>query len=186
MTQASTEKKKTSNPPGSPEKGEPVYIAVGKIRRPHGVQGEMSMEILTDFPEKIQSGLEVFVGVKKTPYQVASTRKTAAGILIRFTSIENPESAGLLRNQFVYLPLSHQLDLPKGRYYHHEIIGMSVVDEQGQTLGLITEILVTGANDVYVVRDESGKETLLPAIKSVILLIDPENKSMKVRMQEWD
>jgi 16S rRNA processing protein RimM len=186
MTPASAQKKLTSNTPGSPEKGEPVYIAVGKIRRPHGVQGEMSMELLTDFPERIQSGLEVFVGTKKTLYEVASVRNIAAGILIRFTSIDNPETAGLLRNQVVYIASSNQRDLPKGRYYHHEIIGMSVFDDNGTLLGKVDEILVTGANDVYVVRDGDGKEILLPAIKSVILLIDPESKTMKVRLQEWD
>ncbi len=186
MNQGSAQEKKTSRQPGSPEKGEPVYIAVGKIRRPHGVQGEMSMEIITDFPEKIKPDLDVFVGTKKQPFQIASVRSTASGLLIRFSSIDNPESAGLLRNQVVFIHAPEQRELPKGRYYHHEVIGMRVINENDQVLGVVTEILVTGANDVYIVRDEGGKETLLPAIKSVILEIDIDSKTMKVHAQEWD
>jgi 16S rRNA processing protein RimM len=175
-----------SKRPGSPEKGEPVYISIGKIRRPHGVKGEMLMQVDTDLPEKIRPDLEVFVGTKKQPYKIKGVRNTASALLISFQSITNPETAGLLRNQLVFIKVPEIRELPDGRYYQHEVIGMSVVDEQGSDIGVIMEILVTGANDVYVVKQDSGDEILLPAIKTVIRDIDIEKKRMIVCLPEWE
>ena len=69
--------------------------------------------------------------------------------------------------------------------YLNEIIGMQVLDESEQSIGAVTEVIVTGANDVYVIRSESGEEVLIPAIKSVILKMDREANLMIIRLQEW-
>jgi 16S rRNA processing protein RimM len=74
--------------------------------------------------------------------------------------------------------------LPEGKLYQHELFGFQVVDENGDSLGELVEIIETGANDVYVVRNESGKEILLPAIPAVILELDSERRLMRVHVLE--
>ena len=171
------------NSPGSPD-GEPVYLAVGFLRRAHGVRGEIIMDLHTDFPERLRDGRKLFVGEEHKPVTLAGARPHAKGMLVRFKGIDSPEAAGELRNQWVYVRVADVPRLPEGRLYQHELFGLRVVDEDGQPLGELVEIIETGANDVYVVRDPSGGEILLPAIPSVILEIDAERHTMRVHLLE--
>ena len=172
--------KKTS---GSPS-GEPVYLTVGFLRRPHGVQGEIIMDLHTDFPERMKRGRKLFVGEDRQPMTLTSVRPHAAGLLVKFKDIETPEAAGVFRNHWVYIHSKDAPPLPEGQLYKHELFGFHVVDEDGNLLGELVEILETGANDVYVVQDEAGKEILLPAIPSVILDLDLDRRFMKVHLLE--
>jgi 16S rRNA processing protein RimM len=171
------------NAPGSPD-GEPVYLVVGFLRRAHGLQGEMIMDLHTDFPERLRSGRKLFVGNEHKAMTLSSARPHAKGMLVRFKGIENPEDAGQLRNQWVYVRATDVPSLPEGKIYQHELFGFQVVDEGGNSLGELVEIIETGANDVYVVKNESGKEILLPAIPSVILELDPVRRLMRVHLLE--
>ena len=169
------------NTSGSPD-GEPEYLTVGFLRRPHGLQGEINMDLHTDFPERMKSGRKLFVGKQYQPMTLASVRPHQSGLLVKFKGVESPESAGLFRNQWVYIRARDASPLPEGQLYQHELIGFGVVDENDNALGELTEILETGANDVYVVRDEAGKEILLPAIPSVILKLDAARRLMWVHL----
>jgi 16S rRNA processing protein RimM len=173
----------TKNAPGSPD-GEPVYLVVGFLRRAHGVRGEIIMDVHTDFPERLQSGKKLFVGDEHQPMTLAGARPHAKGMLVKFEGVETPERAGELRNQWVYVKASDLPSLPEGKLYQHELFGFAVEDENGIPLGELVEIIETGANDVYVVRTESGKEILLPAISSVILETDPARRLMRVHLLE--
>jgi 16S rRNA processing protein RimM len=84
----------------------------------------------------------------------------------------------------VYVKATDVPALPEGKLYQHELFGFEVVDENGNLLGELVEILETGANDVYVVRNEAGKEILLPAIPSVILETDPTRRVLRVHLLE--
>ena len=84
----------------------------------------------------------------------------------------------------MYVRASDVPSLPEGKLYQHEIFGFQVVDENENSLGEVVEIIETGANNVYVVRDESGKEILLPAIPSVILETDPSRRVLRVHLLE--
>lgn len=167
---------------GSPSKGEPVYLAVGLLRRPHGVHGEILMEVYTDFPERLEDGTTVFLGGKHKPATIRHIRHHNDGLLFSFEGVDTPESAGLLRKQMVYVKTETRPALPAGQYYHHQMIGMIVVDDSGNELGRLTEIIVTGANDVYVVSSNEGKELLLPSIKQVVLDVDVEANRMIVHL----
>ena len=167
---------------GSPSKGEPVYLAVGLLRRPHGVHGEILMEVYTDFPERLEDGTTVFLGAKHKPAAIRHIRHHNEGLLFSFEGVDTPESAGLLRKQLVYVKTATRPALPAGQYYHHQMIGMTVVDDSGNELGKLTEIIETGANDVYVVLSGSGKELLLPSIKQVVLDVDVESNRMIVHL----
>ena len=168
---------------GTPN-GEPVYLKVGFIRRPHGLHGEMIMDLHTDFPERMKSGRKLLVGEEHEPQTLVGARPHQAGLLIKLKGIDTPEAAGQLRNQWVYIKSSDAPPLPEGKIYQHEMFGFQVVDENDQPLGELVEILETGANNVYVVRDNSGHELLLPAIPSVVLNIDPTRRLMRVHLLE--
>jgi 16S rRNA processing protein RimM len=173
----------TKNAPGSPD-GEPVYLVVGFLRRPHGVHGEIIMDLHTDFPERLDSGRKLFVGDEYKPATLSGARPHAKGLLVKFKGVETPEDAGQMRNQWVYVRASDAPRLPEGKLYQHELFGFQVVDENENSLGELVEIIETGANDVYVVRDETGKEILLPAIPSVVLATDPARRVMRVHLLE--
>ena len=168
---------------GSPD-GEPVCLTVGFIRRPHGVRGEMVMDLHTDFPERMKSGRKLLIGEDRQLMTLDSARPHQAGLLVKFNGIDTPEDAGRFRNQWVYVKSSDAPQLPEGKIYQHELFGFQVVDENNQVLGELVEILETGANNVYVVRNEAGREILLPAIPPVILDVDPARRLMKVHLLE--
>jgi 16S rRNA processing protein RimM len=171
------------NASGSPD-GEPVYLTVGFLRRAHGVLGEIILDLHTDFPERLKSGRMLFLGEEHKPMTLASARPHAKGMLIKFKGVETPEDVGQLRNQWVYVKASDMPPLPEGQLYQHELFGFSVVDESDKLLGELVEILETGANDVYVVRDANGREILLPVIPSVILELDPARRLIRVHLLE--
>jgi 16S rRNA processing protein RimM len=171
------------NSSGSPD-GEPVYLVVGFLRRPHGLHGEIIMDLHTDFPERFQGGRKLFVGDEHKPMTLSGARSHAKGLLVKFKGVENPEDAGKWRNQWVYVRATDVPGLPEGKIYQHELFGYSVIDEEEKILGELVEIIETGANDVYVVRDQAGKEILLPAIPSVILETDPARHVIRVHLLE--
>lgn len=162
--------------------GEPEYLAVGFLRRPHGVKGEMIMDVHTDFPERLKTGMTLFVGEDHIPMKLAGRRPYQAGLLVRFRGFKTPEQAGLYRNTWVYVRASDRPPLPEGEYYHHQLLGLDVITDEGRALGTLVEVLETGANDVYVVRDADGRETLLPAIPAVILDIRLADRLMRVHL----
>ncbi len=166
---------------GSP-KGESIYLAIGYLRRPHGVQGEIIMDLHTDFPDRIKSGRKVYIGEKYESFTIGSARVHANGLLIKLRGFNSPETAGRFRNQWVYVKSSEVPALPEGRHYKHELLGLTVMNDDGNKLGILNEVLETGANDVYVVVRENGKEVLLPAIADVVIELNMDDKVMKVHM----
>jgi len=167
---------------GSPSKGEPVYLAVGSLRRPHGVHGAILLEVYTDFPERLTEGTTVFLGGQHTPIKIRHIRHHNDGLLLDFDDFDTPEAVGRLRNQIVYVKTSDRPKLPEGQFYHHQLNGMRVRQDTGHELGSLTDIIVTGANDVYVVTTGDGRELLLPAIRDVILSIDIKENVMTVHL----
>jgi len=173
----------TNETTGSPN-GEPVYLTVGFLRRPHGLGGEIIMDLHTDFPERLKRGRKLLVSEEHTPFTIQSVREHQRGVLIKFNDVDSPEDAGKLRNQWVYVKSSDVPPLPEGQIYQHELFGFKVVDENDTTLGELVEIIETGANDVYIVRNGSGRELLLPAIPSVILERDVVRRVLRVHLLE--
>jgi 16S rRNA processing protein RimM len=167
---------------GSPQKGEPVFLAVGKLRRPHGLHGEIIMDVLTDFPERLHRGITLYVGPEYQPLRLRSHRWHTAALLVAFEGYDTPERAGELRNQLAYVTTADRPPLPEGEYYHHQLIGLKVISEQGEVLGKVTEILATGANDVYIVRAEIGAEILIPAVDEFVRAVDLEHGELRVRL----
>ena len=170
------------NKTGAPKKGEPAYLAVGLLRKPHGLRGDLLLEVYTDFPERLKPGTTILAGDKHQPLKITRRRPTNDGMILGFEGVNTPEEAGRWRATVVYVPTADRPALPEGQYYHHEMIGLTVLDETGTVLGELSEIIITGANDVYVVTPAKGKDILLPALKEVILGIDLAANTMRVHL----
>jgi len=166
---------------GSP-KGESIYLAIGFLRRPHGVAGEIIMDLHTDFPERIKPGRKVYMGEKHEAFTIDSVRAHGNGVLVKLRGFDVPEAVGRFRNQWMYVKSSEVPALPEGRYYKHDLIGLTAMTDAGEKLGVLKEVLETGANDVYVVAQEDGKEILLPAIPDVVLDVNMTDKVIKVHI----
>lgn len=177
----SSKKQKTKT--GSPDKGEPIFLIIGRIRKPHGVKGEVLFEVITDFPERIKEGITIFIGAQKKEYKVESIRTHQSHLLLKLHGLNTCEDVEQFRNQMVYVRTANIPKLPENEYYHHELIGMSVL-EDGKLIGDVREVLETGANDVLVVMVNQD-EILIPFIKQVILNVDKKEKTISVKMQEW-
>ena len=167
---------------GSPQPGEPVFVAIGKLRRPHGVHGEIIMDVYTDFPERLRAGMRLYMSETRQELSLIHRRWHQDALLLTFDGYTTPESVGVLRNQILYVRTADLPPLPDGDYYHHQVLGLNVVDEAGRLLGKVTEILETGANDVLLVRSEAGREILLPMIDDVVLEIALIDKLIRVHL----
>lgn len=169
---------------GSPDHGEPVFLVVGRLQRPHGLKGEILMGVMTDFPERIQPEGTLYIGNQHEPLKILSRREHTKGMLLQFEDYDSRETVAALTNREVFVRADDRPALPEGEYYQHQLIGLQVVTDEGQSLGTLVEFLETGANDVYIVRGAAGKDILLPAIDEVVLGIDLEAGEIRVHLME--
>lgn len=172
-------------PSGSPTMGEPVlYLAVGTLRRSHGIHGDILVDVMTDFPERLKPGAHVYLGDKKASIKITRRRPHNEGLLLGFEGVKNAEDVARYRGLVMYVRAQDRPALPEGEYYHHQILGLTVQDESGADLGVITEIIETGANDVYVITPatQPARDILIPALKQVILDVNLEAKLMRVHL----
>lgn len=167
---------------GSPPGGGPLFLVVGKFSRPHGVQGDILFQVLSDFPERLKPGKLIYIGEEHRPLRIYRRKVHSAGLILGFEEYADPEAVTALRGRFAYVTAEGLPQLPEGEYYHHELLGLRVVDEEGNFLGRLTQIIENPANDVYIVRPEKGPEILLPAIEPVILEIDLVQGVMSVHL----
>jgi 16S rRNA processing protein RimM len=175
-----------------------AFLIVARVLRAHGTQGEVACEIVTEFPQRFQRTKRVFLcpsaaggrleapqGVSPRPFAVKQARVTShrgrAEVIFSLEDVADRDAAEALRGWLVQVPESEAWKLPRGRYYWHQIVGLRVVTTDGDELGTVTEILETGANDVYVVKAD-GRERLIPAIKQVVRKISPEQGEMVVSL----
>jgi 16S rRNA processing protein RimM len=162
---------------------EPHYLAIGRVARPFGLGGELKVDLLTDYPEQLVRLRTVYLGSEVEPWEVEGVRLHKGGALFKLSGCDDRDAADVLRGALVQIAREDAVPLEEGEYYEHQIVGMTVVEQDGTLLGKVTEIISTGANDVYVVVGPDG-ELLLPAIESVILEIDLDADRMVVHMME--
>lgn len=159
------------------------YLAIGRIVRAHGLQGEVSVAVLTEFPERFETTEWVYLGdeFEATAYRLESYRWHKQNVLLKLAGVSDRTQAEMLRGKFVQVPLAEAVPLPEGAHYLYQLIGLEVTSTSGEFLGLITDIIETGANDVYVV-EKDGQEILLPAIAEVVKTIDITHRIMVVQL----
>ena len=145
------------------------------------MRGELHVEPLSDVPGRFAVGQEVLI--RGVPHSIQRARRTPKGLLVKFRGIDSQQAAEELRNEPVFIGKEHASPLPPGAYYHYQLLDMCVVTTAGDELGLITDVLQTGANDVYVVKG-AEKETLVPALADVVKTVDTERGVMVVDLPD--
>ncbi|KUK11430.1 MAG: Ribosome maturation factor RimM [Clostridia bacterium 41_269] len=171
----------------NPKKVIPEKIAVAKVINTHGIKGEVKAVPLSDFKDRYQQLKEVFIKEKNeySPLNLEKVRWHKGNLLLKFKEISSINEAELLKGNYIFINRSDAVELPKDTYYIFEIVGLEVYDaENNVKLGIVTEVLQTGANDVYIIKDSSGRELLVPALKKVVVKVDLEKNRMLVKLPE--
>lgn len=161
---------------------EPRFLVIGRVVKAHGVRGEVKVEVHTDLPERFGWLEEVYIGRSNPkPVTVEQVRFQKSWVLLKLAGYDNRDDAENLRSQWLLVPEAEALPLQEGEYYLYQIIGCTVVSDQGEILGKITDVIETKANNVFVVDSASG-ELLLPDIDEVILDVDLGNSRVLVHL----
>lgn len=155
------------------------YIEAGRIVNTHGVNGEVKIEVWLDSPQFMKKCGRIFVG--GNPVRIISGREHKGFLLARLEGVDDVNAAMCLKGKNVFIDRS-DAKLPKGAFFLQDIIGASVVDEQGREVGRLAEIMETPASMIYVVRGEA--EHLIPAVPEFILNTDAEAGVITVHMIE--
>lgn len=166
----------------SAAKGKQERITIGKVGAVHGIKGELRIIPLTDFPERFRDMQEVMAGEELL--HIESCKYHKQYILLKFREYPEREAAQRLTGRLLTVSRSEAASLAEGEFYTFDIIGLKVYDLAGQELGTVENVLRTGSNDVYQVRDEDGRELLIPALKTVVKEIDVAGGRMVVEMPE--
>ncbi len=162
---------------------EPAFLVIGRVLRPHGVRGELRVEIHTDYPERFAVYRRLYLGPEHTFFQLEGHRFHQDKVLLKLAGVDDRNAAGALRGQWVQIAAADAVPLAEGEVYLYQILAMRVLTVDGEDLGEITDIIDTGANAVYVVRGLQG-EILIPDIPDVVVQIDVAARQMTVRLIE--
>jgi 16S rRNA processing protein RimM len=166
---------------------EPHYLAIGRIVGAHGVRGELTVEILTEDPDRFRLLDRVFIGLEDedpVPWALQGYRLHKGRALLKLVGCDDRTMAEGFRRQVVQVRREEALQLAEGEYYEYQILDLAVRTVSGESLGNVVEVIDTGANDVYLVRGPDGHDLLIPALESVIRAIDLEAGSLVVELPE--
>lgn len=162
------------------------YFVVGNIVNTQGIKGEVRLMPAVDDVERFKLLDRIFVDRKGsiTEYEIENVRFHKQFVLLKLKGIDDMTSAEKLKGTVAKITEDMALPCEEDEYYIRDLYDMEVVTHEGEKLGIISDIIFTGANDVYAVKSDDGKEILIPAIKDCILNVDVENKIMTVKLLE--
>jgi len=165
-----------------------MRLKVGKIVNTHSLKGEVKVISSTDFEEeRFKKGSKLLITRGNQLIRevvVQSYRNHKNFLLVKFEGIDSVEEAEKLKNLQIKIDSDEVGELEENEFYFHEIIGCQVFDENDRNLGEIIDILTPGANDVWVIKGEEGKEILIPYIEDVVKQIDITNKKVNIEVME--
>lgn len=171
----------------TPTAAPPPFLLLGQVLRPHGIRGELRVEVLTAYPERIGPEQRVYLGPDPADvsaarlYTIVQARRHQQYLILRLAEISDRNAAELLRQQYVMVALEDAIPLEDDEYYLFQVIGLDVISTDGETLGSVQDVLETGANDVLVVHGPRG-EILLPVIDECVQDIDFDAGTITVRL----
>jgi 16S rRNA processing protein RimM len=155
-------------------------VVVGVVTRAHGVRGEVAVENRSDNPDRWVAG-----AVVRTPdgrgLTVEAVRPHGGRLLVTFQGVVDRTGAEALRGLELSVPRSSLPPLGEDEWWPHQIEGCRMVTETGRDLGVVTEVVFNPANDLWVAVDDAGAETLVPALKDLLVEVDVEAKRIVVR-----
>ena len=154
------------------------YLELGQIVNTFGIRGQVKVKPFTDDIKKFDTFKEIFVEKKNQlqSFQIEKVNYSKGMVILKLKGIETPEQAETLRNCYIKMDRKNAKKLPEGTYY--------IADDEEELLGKVDYIYNTGSSDIYVVKNDEGKEILLPAIKDVLKQVDLENKKIIVHIIE--
>lgn len=161
-----------------------AFFQIGVIASTHGVRGEVKVFPTTDDVRRFQKGMEVLLdtGDGRTPLTVEHVKFFKQFAILKFRGIDSLDEVQRYRGKSLFVPRSQAVALQEDEYFIADLIGMEVQDEQGVRIGVLRDVLTTGANDVYVIDLDEGRELLLPAIRECVRGVQVEEGRMQVRL----
>lgn len=162
------------------------YFEIGQIVNTSGLKGVVKVKPFTDDITKFNSLKTIYISIKKElkEFKIEQVRFSKNMVFLKLEGIDTIEDAENYRNLYLKIKRDKGEKLEENTYYVVDILGCKVYTEEQKELGEIIDVFPTGSNDVYVVKDEIGKQILLPAIKDVIKSIDIQNKTIIVNLLE--
>ncbi len=159
-------------------------LQVGIITKTHGLRGEVKVFPTTDDVRRFKKLKEVILdtGKEKLTLEIEGVRFFKNLVILKFKGIDNINDIERNIGKSLYVTRENAVKLKKDEYFIADLIGIDVFDEEDKKLGVLKDVIETGANDVYSIELENSQELLLPAIKQCILDVDIENKRMKVHI----
>ena len=158
------------------------FIAIALIVKARGIRGEVSAELLTDFPERFSSTYGVRVALPGAEYQefIESARFHKGRVLLKFRGRERPEQVRELIGGEVQIPLEERMPLPEGAFFESDLLGLSV-EQKGHDLGTVVELFRTGSEGVnLVIRDQNDGELMIPLARAFIRDVDLDRGVIQV------
>lgn len=159
-------------------------LQVGIITSTHGVRGEVKVFPTTDDASRFKKLKKVILdtGKENIELEIAGVKFFKNMVILKFKEFDNINDVEKYRQKKLYVTRENAVKLKKNEYFIADLIGLTVQTDDGETLGELTDVLQTGANDVYVIRTADSEEILLPAIKECIKEVNIEGGSMLVHM----
>lgn len=162
------------------------YFEIGQIVNTFGIKGEVKVNPFTDDLERFEELKTVYVEKKKELilYEIEHVKYSKNMVILKLKGIENPEDAQKFKGCYLKIDRKDARKLPEGTYFIADLIGLDVYTDEGNLLGKVNDIFNRGSSDIYSVKNEEGKEILLPAIKDVIKQVDLEEGKIIVHIIE--
>ena len=159
-------------------------LKVGILSSTHGVHGEMKVFPTTDDVRRFKKLKEVMLlkGDEYLPLKIEGVKFFKQFVIIKFEGYDSINDIEKYKGMGIFVTRENAVPLKKDEYFMADLLGLGVIDDEGRVLGELTDIMQTGANDVYVIKLEAGGELLLPAIKQCILDVDINEGIMKVHV----
>lgn len=158
-------------------------LQVGAITTTHGVRGEVKVYPTTDDPKRYSKLKEVILDTPdKTVLHVESVKYFKNLVIVKFKEYNSLNEVELLKGKKLFVTRQNAVKLKKDEYFVADLIGMSVIDEAKNIKGELVDVMETGANDVYIINLEDGREVLIPAIKECILDVNTEDMIIKINI----
>jgi len=159
-------------------------LQVGIISSTHGVRGEVKVYPTTDDVRRFKRLKEVILdtGKEQITLEIESVKFFKQMVILKFKGIDNINDVEKYRQKSLYVTRKNAVRLSRDEYFIADLMGLKVIDESEEEIGILREVMETGANDVYVIDMKERRELLLPAIKQCVLQVDVESGFIKVHV----
>lgn len=162
------------------------YLQVGVITGTHGIRGEVKVFPTTDDPARFKKLKKVFLdtGKEYLEMEIEQVKFFKQFAILKFKGYDSINEIEKYKKKSLLVDRAHAVKLKENEYFIADLLGLEVYTDEEQLLGMLSDVLQTGANDVYVVKMEDDREVLIPAIRDCILSVDIEERRMKVHLLE--